>query len=111
MDELRQEVYALRQEVKALWQVVRERMAPYVHEVVAITPVVPEHLPHTEYVLAALQEMGLLAAPLPDSLHPSDEWERMSDEERETARKQLYAMKLEPPLSQIIITNRHRWKS
>lgn len=61
-----------------------------------------------EHLLAALQEIGLSVEPPPDSFCPSEEWKRMSAEERETAREQLYAVKLGPPLSQILIANRQR---
>lgn len=111
VDKLHQEVYALRQEVEALQRVVRDQVAAYTYEAVSVAPVVSRRSPDTEHVLAALRGMGLLVDPLPDSFRLSDEWGRMSNEERETAREQLYAVKLDPPLSQILIANRHRWES
>jgi len=111
VDKLHQEVYALRQEVEALRRVVREQVAAYTYEAVSVAPTVPRRSPDTEHVLAALQGMGLLVEPRPGSFRLSDEWERMSNEERETARGQLYAAKLDLPLSQILIANRRRWES
>lgn len=107
-DKLRQEVYTLRQEVEALRRVVHERVATYTYDAVSAAPAVPRRPLDMEHVLTTLREMRLLVEPPPNLFRPSDEWERMSDEERETAREQLYTVELDPPLSQILIANRQR---
>jgi hypothetical protein len=56
--------------------------------------------------LAALRRAGLLVDPPPHILAAAEEWRRIPEEERQRIRAELRALRLDPPLSQIILESR-----
>jgi hypothetical protein len=65
-----------------------------------------EELSERERGLAALRRSGLLVDPPPHILAAAEEWRRIPEEERERIQAELRALRLDPPLSQIIIESR-----
>ena len=53
-----------------------------------------------------LRNAGLIGEPLPADIARAEEWRRLPEEERQRVREEMSALKLDPPLSQIIIDNR-----
>lgn len=66
----------------------------------------PEHLSERERGLAALRRSGLLVEPSPYILALAEKWRKRPREEREQIQTELRALRLDPPLSEIIIQNR-----
>ncbi|MBI3361312.1 MAG: hypothetical protein HY023_09400 [Chloroflexi bacterium] len=62
----------------------------------------PEHIA-ADKVLA---EAGLLGEPLPEDIVRAAQWLRLAAEERQRVQDEMRALKLDPPLSQIVIDNR-----
>jgi len=56
--------------------------------------------------LAALRRAGLLVDPSPYTRALAEEWRKRPKEERERIQAELRALRLDPPLSEIIIQNR-----
>ena len=77
-----------------------ERGVPQAPEVAA------EELSEKERGLAALRRAGLLVDPPPHILAAAEEWRRIPEEERRRIQAELRALRLDPPLSEIIIQNR-----
>jgi len=63
-------------------------------------------LSEKERGLAALRRAGLLVDPSPYTLALAEEWRKRPKEERERIQAELKALRLDPPLSEIIIQNR-----
>lgn len=68
--------------------------------------VVVEGLSEKERGLAALRQAGLLVDPPPHILAVAEEWRRIPEEERKKIQAELRALRLDPPLSQIILESR-----
>ena len=66
----------------------------------------PEGLSEKERGLAALRRAGLLVDPSPYTHALAEEWRKRPKEERERIQAELRALRLDPPLSEIIIQNR-----
>jgi hypothetical protein len=66
----------------------------------------PEGLNEKERGLAALRRAGLLVDPSPYTHALAEEWRKRPKEERERIQAELRALRLDPPLSEIIIQNR-----
>ena len=74
---------------------------------VAPEPEVPlEELSERERGLAALRRAGLLVDPPPHILAAAEEWRRIPEEERRRIQAELRTLRLDPPLSQIILESR-----
>lgn len=74
-----------------------------------VTPepeVTAAELSERERGLAALRRAGLLVDPSPYTLALAEEWRKRPKEERERIQAELRALRLDPPLSEIIIRNR-----
>ena len=56
--------------------------------------------------LAALRRAGLLVDPPLHILAAAEEWRRIPEEERRKIQTELRTLRLDPPLSEIIIQNR-----
>jgi len=65
-----------------------------------------EGLSERERGLAALRRAGLLVDPSPYTLALAEEWHKRPKEERERIQAELRALRLDPPLSELIIQNR-----
>jgi hypothetical protein len=65
-----------------------------------------EGLSERERGLAALRRAGLLVDPPPHILAVAEEWRRIPEEERKRIQAELRALRLDPPLSQIILESR-----
>jgi hypothetical protein len=65
-----------------------------------------EELSERERGLAALRRSGLLVDPSPYTHALAEEWRKRPKEERERIQAELRALRLDPPLSEIIIQNR-----
>lgn len=63
-------------------------------------------LSEKERGLAALRAAGLLLDPSPYTRALAEEWRKRPKEERERIQAELRALRLDPPLSEIIIQNR-----
>lgn len=63
-------------------------------------------LSEKERGLAALRRAGLLVDPPPHILDAAEEWRRIPEEERRRIQAELRTLRLEPPLSQIILESR-----
>ena len=74
--------------------------------VVPASEVSPEGLSEKERGLAALRRAGLLVDPPPHILAAAEEWRRIPEEERRRIQTKLRALRLDPPLSQIILEGR-----
>ncbi len=59
-----------------------------------------------ELVDEILRRAGLLAELTPEEKAMAAEWRALPEEEKERVQNQLWNLKLDPPLSQIIIENR-----
>lgn len=70
------------------------------------TEVAVEGLSEKERGLAALRRAGLLVDPPPHILAVAEEWRRIPEEERKKIQAELRALRLDPPLSQIILESR-----
>jgi hypothetical protein len=65
-----------------------------------------EGLSEKERGLAALRRAGLLVDPPPHILAAAEEWRRIPEEERRRIQAELRTLRLDPPLSQIILESR-----
>ena len=65
-----------------------------------------EGLSEKERGLAALRRAGLLVNPSPYTHALAEEWRKRPKEERERIQAELRALRLDPPLSQIILESR-----
>ncbi len=75
----------------------------------AETPALPEDPEKwtREDVIAYLRSRGVQIGELPpEALALAQEWEELSDEEKAAHRAYMDSLKLDPPLSEIIIRNR-----
>ena len=63
-------------------------------------------LSEKERGLAALRQAGLLVDPPPHILAAAEEWRQIPEEERQRIQAELRALRLDPPLSQIILESR-----
>jgi hypothetical protein len=70
------------------------------------TEVAEAELSEKERGLAALRRAGLLADPPPHILSAAEEWRRIPEEERRRIQAELRTLRLDPPLSQIILESR-----
>jgi hypothetical protein len=59
-----------------------------------------------ERVLALLRAEGVIMEPGPRTKALAAEWEALSEEEKQEHRRFMDSLKLDPPLSQIIMDNR-----
>jgi len=66
----------------------------------------PEGPSEKERGLAALRRAGLLVDPPPHILAAAEEWRRIPEEERRRIQAELRTLRLDPPLSQIILESR-----
>ena len=63
-------------------------------------------LSEKERGLAALRRAGLLMAPSPYTYALAKEWRKRPKKERERIQAELRALRLEPPLSEVIVQDR-----
>ena len=83
------------------------RLETAVEQEVTPAPEVAEaELSEKERGLAALRRAGLLVDPPPHILAAAEEWRRIPEEERRRIQAELRALRLDPPLSQIILESR-----
>ncbi len=102
LERLEQDVAALRAEVHAL--LVREARVAYAAPVRVSDSTRP--VESSEAILEAMQREGLLSAPTPDELALAQEWIDLPDAEQQTHLEFMRSLKLDPPLSEVILQNR-----
>jgi len=59
-----------------------------------------------EQLLAWLKAEGLVRDPTPEEQRLAAEWDALPEEEKQAHIRRMHSLKLDPPLSQIIIENR-----
>ena len=57
-------------------------------------------------IIAELRREGMILEPTPEMLAMAAKWDALSEQEKQRHREEMDALRLDPPLSQIIIDSR-----
>jgi hypothetical protein len=84
-----------------------ENLAPKL-EIISPELLIPldDPMAEKERIIALLKAKGLIVEPGPYIQAGAAEWNALSEEEKQEHRRYMDSLKLDPPLSQIIIDNR-----
>jgi hypothetical protein len=103
MTTLEREVVELKARIENLEATVR-RLAGEEHKAVLPASGEPQDL---EQLLAGLKAQGLVRDPTPEERRLAAEWDGLPEEEKQGHIHFIHSLALDPPLSQILIENRH----
>jgi hypothetical protein len=59
-----------------------------------------------EQIIAWLRKLGVISEPSPHTREWAAKWEALSEEEKRAHREMMDSLRLDPPLSQVVLDNR-----